>query len=134
MDLLIQPPKAYYQGIEEFNQQRFFECHETLEELWRAEPTELRRLYQGILQIGVGFYHATVRQNYWGATRLLTTGIDWLEPFLPVTFDTDLASLTDESRRTLAYLRELGPANIQNFERSFIPKIKVTTQHRDLEA
>lgn len=124
MNLPKTPPHGYYQAIEEFNQERFFECHETLEVLWKAEPTELRHLYQGILQIGVGYYHLK-RQNYRGAIRLLETGINYLQPFLPIAFATDLANLTEESKRALAHLLELGPDNIQKFESSYIPKIKI---------
>ena len=43
-------------GIEEFNQQLFFECHETLEEIWLEEHGEDRRFYQGIIQIAAGYY------------------------------------------------------------------------------
>ena len=32
------PPPGLLAGIEEFNRGEFFECHETLEELWMAEP------------------------------------------------------------------------------------------------
>lgn len=34
------PPPALAKGIEEFNRRQFFECHETLEELWIAERVE----------------------------------------------------------------------------------------------
>ena len=44
-------------GIEEFNRGEFYECHEYLEEAWMQEPRRVRFLYQGILQVGVGFYH-----------------------------------------------------------------------------
>ena len=65
------PPAELLVGIEQFNRGEYFECHETLEALWVAEPTPLRRLYQGILQVGVGFYHLRAG-NYRGATGLLT--------------------------------------------------------------
>ena len=51
------PPAALRTGIEQFNRGEYFECHETLEALWLAEPTSLRRLYQGILQVGVALHH-----------------------------------------------------------------------------
>lgn len=31
-------PKAFWQGVEEFNQQQFYACHDTLEALWMEAP------------------------------------------------------------------------------------------------
>jgi predicted metal-dependent hydrolase len=125
MNNLKEAPAAFYQGIEEFNSRRFFECHETLEEIWNAEPSELRRLYQGILQIATAFYHATVRQNFRGATRLLETGMAWLEPFLPSTFGADLADLVQNSAKALHHIQTLGPARMAEFDTSYIPQIRL---------
>ena len=52
------PPSLLLKGIEQFNRGEFFAQHETLEELWRAETRDVRYLYQGILQIGVGLHHS----------------------------------------------------------------------------
>ena len=41
-------------GIEEFNQGLYFQCHETLEEVWLEEQGEDRLFYQGIIQIAFG--------------------------------------------------------------------------------
>src|SRR3954469_19117281 len=68
------PPAALLAGIEQFNQGAYFEGHETLEAIWMGEPGDIRRLYQGILQIGVGFYHLQ-RGNYRGTLNLLASGV-----------------------------------------------------------
>jgi predicted metal-dependent hydrolase len=72
------PSPALLKGIEEFNQRRFFECHETLEDLWTAEHGPVRYLYQGILQVGVAFYHLS-RRNWHGAVTMLRSGQHYLE-------------------------------------------------------
>ena len=51
------PPALLLKAVGQFNEGQYWECHETLEELWRAEPRPLRDLYQGILQVGVAFHH-----------------------------------------------------------------------------
>ena len=43
------PPAGLLKGVAEFNRGEFFECHESLEELWLAEERPIRSLYQGIL-------------------------------------------------------------------------------------
>ena len=48
------PPPLLVEGVRLFNAGRWFEAHEVLEDAWRAEPEDVRRLYQGLLQVGVG--------------------------------------------------------------------------------
>lgn len=69
----------FVRGIEEFNRQDFYECHETLEEYWNTLPASLpeRQLVQGIIQIAVGFYHLK-RDNVKGTLKLFTRGNDRL--------------------------------------------------------
>jgi hypothetical protein len=59
------PPARLRQGIEEFNRGQFFEQHETLELEWIEEADPVRYLYQGILQVGVGFEHLRRGNAYW---------------------------------------------------------------------
>ncbi len=119
----MQPPPALYKGLEEFNAGKFFECHETLEAIWNEEESELRRLYQGILQIGVGFYHTLTRRNYRGAITLLQGGINYCRPFAPTYFGIDIASLIAAAEAAHAHIETLGPQRIAEFDRSFVPQI-----------
>ena len=66
-------PPLLLEGIAQFNRGEFFAQHETLERLWRAERRDVRRLYQGILQIGVAFHHLR-RGNHHGTMYMLTRG------------------------------------------------------------
>ncbi len=90
------PPMLLLEGIRQFNRGEFFEQHETLEELWRAEPDDVRYLYQGILQVGVGFYHLG-RGNYRGAVSRLQAGLDKLRWFTPTCQGVEVARLVEES-------------------------------------
>ncbi len=121
-----EPPPGLYVGIEQFNRHEFFECHETLEEIWLIEPGEVRRLYQGILQVGVGFYHTIRRKNYRGAVTLLQGGINYLRPFAPTCFGVDVAGLIAGAEQALAHIQMLGPERITEFDTSFIPQIQVS--------
>jgi uncharacterized protein len=110
-------------GIEEFNRGEFYECHEYLEEAWMQEPRRVRFLYQGVLQVGVGFYHQQ-NGNWRGATALLRNGTQRLKEFEPETLGIDVAKLVRESERCLAQLEELGRERVQEFDRSLIPRVK----------
>ena len=54
-----QPHADFYeQGIDLFNQGRFFECHEAWEEIWKRSDGELKLFYQGLIQAAVAILHA----------------------------------------------------------------------------
>jgi predicted metal-dependent hydrolase len=59
----------YEQGIDLFNQGRFFECHEAWEEVWKRSEGELKLFYQGLIQAAVAILHAQ-RGNLEGARSL----------------------------------------------------------------
>jgi len=116
-------PELALKGIEEFNRGEFYECHEYLEEAWMQERRRARFLYQGILQVGVGFYH--LRNGNWrGATGLLRNGTVRLKEFEPETLGLDVARLIRESERCLRELEELGRERIGEFDQALVPKVE----------
>src|SRR6267378_98438 len=90
------PPDLFYVGLEEFNEGKYFEQHETLEELWASEPRLIRRLYQGILKIGVGFYKLRLG-SYRGTVNHLNGGIGYLKLFGDSCMGVDVARLIREA-------------------------------------
>lgn len=115
-------PGLALRGIEEFNRGEFYECHEYLEEAWMQEPGRVRFLYQGILQVGVGFYHLQ-NGNWRGATGLLRGGSMRLKEFEPETLGVDVAKLVRECESCLKELESFGRARVGEFDTSKIPKV-----------
>lgn len=103
------PSLALLEGIGQFNRGEYYECHETLEEIWREETGQIRDLYKGILQVGVGIYHAK-RSNLKGAARLVSSGIELLSPFSPECLGIDVAHLLQSAKRLRRELNELAAA------------------------
>jgi len=118
------PPPGLLAGIALFNAGRFYDCHEELEDIWRAEPHPVRALYQGILQIGVAFHHLS-RGNWRGAHNLLTAGIEKVSRFRPTCMGVDTAALVDQSQRCLDLLRDLGPEQVDAFDWTLVPQVVV---------
>ena len=80
-------------GIRLFNRGEFFACHEAWEEIWRSTSPQPKDLFQGLIQIGVGFYHFFERKRPDVARRVLAKGRRRLKPFAPRTCGLDLAAL-----------------------------------------
>jgi sugar phosphate isomerase/epimerase len=110
------------EGIRLFNEDEFYACHEAIEHEWHAETRPIRRLYQGILQIGVGFLHA-LRGNHTGALLLLADGIEKTAEFAPTCLGIETGRLAAESQAALERLRALGPERLSEFDFSTVPRI-----------
>lgn len=104
----------FSKGIEQFNQQQFYECHDTLEAIW-IEAIELdKRFYQGILQVAVACHHLH-ELNLRGAVILLGEGIRRLSDYQPDYQDIDVTQLLIESDLLLQTLQRLPPEDLASF-------------------
>jgi predicted metal-dependent hydrolase len=118
------PPPQLVEGIAQFNRGEFFEQHETLELLWRAERRDIRYLYQGILQIGVAFHHLR-RLNHHGTVYMLTRGPRYLAPFAPRCQGVDVAALLRDAAAALREVERLGPTRLAEFDWRLVPKVRI---------
>jgi predicted metal-dependent hydrolase len=109
------PPPALLEAIAQFNRGEFFEQHETLELLWRAERRDIRFLYQGILQIGVAFHHLR-KLNHHGTVYMLTRGPRYLAPFAPRCQRVDVQRLLDDAAVARREVERLGPTRLDEFD------------------
>ena len=118
------PPPQLLQGIAQFNRGEYFEQHETLELLWRAEARDVRRLYQGILQIGVAFHHLR-RRNHHGTVYMLTRGSNYLAPFAPRCQRIDVEALLADAAAALIEVEQLGPHRLADFNWRLAPVVRL---------
>ena len=118
------PPPELLEGIAQFNRGEFFEQHETLELLWRAERRDIRYLYQGILQIGVAFHHLR-RLNHHGTVYMLTRGARYLAPFAPRCQRVDVAALLQDAATALREVERLGPSRLAEFDWAMAPQVRL---------
>ena len=119
------PPPRLLEGIAQFNRREFFECHETLEAEWNAEPGPIRTLYKGILQVGVGCYHL-LRGNYRGAVIKLQSGCDYLRPFAPRCMGIEVGALIAQAQRLRAAVVALGPERVAEVNPELLPHVEVS--------
>ncbi len=110
------PPEQFWQGVEQFNQQEFYACHDTLEALWMEALEPQKQFYQGILQIAVACYHLG-NLNWRGAVVLLGEGIRRLSDsdYQPVYEGIDVTGLLGQSAQLLKALQQSGPEQVADF-------------------
>ena len=122
--------ERFAEGIRQFNSWMFYDCHETLEDIWRetgakGDDATLANFYQGIIKAAAGYHHL-LRNNYRGAVNLLSDTFRLLEPYRPATLGVDVERLLADVRASLERIEELGPERLSEFERERIPVIALT--------
>jgi predicted metal-dependent hydrolase len=110
-------------GIDEFNQGLFFECHETLEEIWLEDHSEDRKFYQGIIQVAAGYFKLQQGVPI-GAVKLWRTGLEKLEAYGPVHLGVSLGPFVQAVKENLG---ELEAAQQKGGE---LPALNVPTLYR----
>lgn len=111
--------ELFNRGIEEFNQQKFYACHDTLEEIWMDSVESEKTFYQGILQIAVGCYHLS-NSNWRGAVILLGEGSKKLREYEPDYFNIDVSNLLENSYDLLTALQQINPDSVTEFYQKLI--------------
>lgn len=135
----ISPPVQYLEGwdaplsptaragVEEFNRGDYFEQHELFEQAWLEETRPIRTLYQGLLQVGVAFYH--IQQANWaGAIKLFRRGLPRLRALPPISQGIDLAALRTAAEAIHQEVTDLGPARLHEFDQRKFPKIRIVAE------
>lgn len=121
------PSSEFWQGVDQFNQQQFYACHDTLEALWMEAMEPEKTFYQGVLQVAVGCYHLS-NHNWRGAAILLGEGTRRLQDYQPAYAEINVSSLLEQSLDLLSALQQIQPETIAEFaqkpeNQALLPKI-----------
>lgn len=117
------PSGQLLQGIREFNSRDWFECHETVEDLWIGSEGEVRDFYQGIIQVAIALHHWR-NGNFGGAVSLLKGGAGYLNRVTDRCQWVDVGGLIADADRMRAALEELGKERMASLDPALIPRIK----------
>jgi len=120
--------EQFRQGVDEFNNGCYFECHDTLEDLWHGTRGPDRRFLQGMIQVSVGFYHF-LNGNYKGAASQFTRGLAKLDGYRPSYHGVELEKFS----RSVVHWLMMAERGVRNehieIDESRIPKVSFTLTH-----
>jgi hypothetical protein len=112
----ITVPGNLRRACDEFNSGKFFECHETFEEIWQEEAGEVRDLYKGLIQIAAAFVHIA-RGNHFGAERLTRTALRYLAPYRAAgAMGFDVEAICRDAEDAQLRIASLGKERIGEFD------------------
>ncbi|MCA9771270.1 MAG: DUF309 domain-containing protein [Myxococcales bacterium] len=118
----LDDPRTLAPGVEMFNREDFFACHDFFEELWFSAQDPEKTFLQGLILTAVGFHHLT-RGNYEGARRQWAKALGRLDrpEYLPRYLHIETAEFLEQIRACERRLLELGPDRIREFDGRMIP-------------
>jgi predicted metal-dependent hydrolase len=74
--------KLFFEGISQFNERKFFQCHETLEKIWLKQKGSEKEALQALIQLAVAYHHF-LKGNRAGALKLLNRALPRLNRHQP---------------------------------------------------
>jgi predicted metal-dependent hydrolase len=101
--LSAEEAEAFRKGVEQFNQGLYFECHDTLEDLWSGIRGPARDFFQGLIQVSVAYYHLS-GGNAPGAESMFRRALKRFEAYPDRYFGFDLGAQRAEVVRRLSDL------------------------------
>lgn len=99
-------------GAAEWDERRFFDAHETWEELWMDEPRPIRSFFQGLILLAAGLHHWTGTHKPRGVQTKLASGIERLAPYAPSYLGVDAAAMIAGAAGLLREAAGLSPERL----------------------
>ena len=109
---------AFDRGVAEFNTGYYFECHDTLEDMWTGIRGPSRDFFQGLIQVSVAFYHLS-GGNLPGAESMLRRALKRFARYPDRYFGFDLAAHRKELQ---GWLDRIEAARVEGFTVADLPK------------
>jgi hypothetical protein len=125
---ILSERERFEKGVELFNNRRFFECHDVIEDIWMEWRGSDRTFFQGIIHVAVGFDHLD-NENFRGSRSQFLKGIAKLERFQPAYYGIELKTFLTQTSLCLQWVMqreqslETGP-----FDAGLIPTIQFVNQ------
>lgn len=111
-------------GIALHNQGEYFLAHGRLEDARNEDPSEGRKLYQGMLQVGIAYLQIQ-RGNYRGAVKMCLRVRQWLAPLPAVCRRVDVAQLRRDVDAVHQALLALGPERLPELDKALLAPIRL---------
>ncbi len=120
----MQYPKNYLEYFKLFNEKKFFEAHEVLEDEWHKEKRK-NDYYKGLIQLAAAFVHIQKKQ-FRGARELFRKSHNYLSPYLPYHQGMNLERLLAQ----IEVIDQLLAEDRIDWEKIKVPVLRIEKMHR----
>tara|TARA_X000001036_G_C20691336_1_gene809487 strand:+ start:2976 stop:3353 length:378 start_codon:yes stop_codon:yes gene_type:complete len=112
----------FINGIESFNQKKYYDAHEYFEEMWIDYKLEDKLFIQALLQLSVAYFHIS-NSNKNGAIGLFKKSISKLDTYLDTCQDISNINSVIKSAHE-SYQSIIENENIHEFDWSLAPVLE----------
>jgi uncharacterized protein len=113
-------------GVAEFNEGRFFESHDTFEELWRDARGQHRIFLQGLIHLAIGLFHYS-NGNARACHNHVGRAVHKLRGF-PLVYENVSVSPLIESLQTLQIVvLSALEAGLHGYDPALVPRIPLVS-------
>lgn len=121
-------------GAAEWDERRFFDAHETWEELWMEEPRPIRSFFQGLILLAAGLHHWTETHKPRGVQTKLAAGIERLAPYAPAFLGVDVSGMVTNASALLKESVPLSAARLAATPLDLFPQFRWIRAFREPDA
>ena len=82
MGRMLKFDSRYLTFFDLWNARQYYECHETLEQVWLESHGKEKKFYQGLIMSSAAFFHLE-KGNTSGCLNLLVGALNYLEQYPP---------------------------------------------------
>jgi predicted metal-dependent hydrolase len=107
-------------AIEKFNNRKFFDCHDILEDTWFEVSREDKDFYQGLLHFAVAFHHLVDKKNPTGAKLQFKKCIERLKDYDKIYKGINIEMILKAAKESYKKLEAGDTKDIR------IPKVKIS--------
>jgi len=108
-----------------FNRRAYFDCHQTLEEVWHEASDDDKSFYEGLIRLATGLHLRFNRGGTQGTINLLTQGLMRLENYRPAHQEIDVARLYDDMDTYVTNLKTTKITQVGFLESWRMPRIRL---------
>lgn len=116
-------PAEALEALARFNAGDYYRQHDLFELLWMQEKGAIRSLYQGILQVGIAYYHIQ-NGNHRGAVKTLWRSLTWLTSLPDTCRGINIAQLREDVANIRTALETMPEGAISQFDMRLLRPIQ----------
>ena len=117
-------PAAVVEASRLFNERKYFESHDVLEEEWAGARGPRRAALKALVKLAAGMYHLQT-SGFPGATSLLSSGLAALEALPAEMLFVELPPLRDPVRQCLAKIVVLESGGAVEWRSEDVPRLNL---------
>ncbi|MFQ5797137.1 MAG: DUF309 domain-containing protein [Bacteroidota bacterium] len=116
--------EEFANGVELFNDCKFWHAHEAWEQVWKRRPEDSRMFLQGLILMAAALHTLVEKRRYTGTLNNFEKALPRLKLFEPEFMGVKVTPLVRAIQGCREEVCRLGERHLSNFNLKLLPKIE----------